>query len=183
MSKTLKAFTEMGITFRKNLSLLQKTVQPTGTGLIISSLKDTPIYYFCMLRFVPRQMTLMAFSISRQFRQRAGSAKVSATLTLADVKKERNYELWNEGARWIDMKRWNEFDKAKTAGTHIPSLKDHFFDAAAGTKTATHVGYVTYSEPNAGKTIGFKAGKNEWFPYPFSETSINPNIVQNPGWN
>jgi len=115
--------------------------------------------------------------------QRAGSAKVSTALTLADVKKERNYELWNEGARWIDMKRWNEFDKAKTAGTHIPSLKDHFFDAAESTKTATHVGYVTYSEPNAGKIIGFKAQKNEWFPYPFSETSINPNIVQNPGWN
>jgi starch-binding outer membrane protein, SusD/RagB family len=115
--------------------------------------------------------------------ERAGSAHVSSTLTLADVKKERNYELWNEGARWIDMKRWNEFDKAKTAGLHIPSLKDHFFDASASTKTATHVGYVTYSEPNAGKIVGFKAGKNEWFPYPFSETSINPNIVQNPGWD
>jgi hypothetical protein len=111
-----------------------------------------------------------------------GTAHVSATLTLADVKKERNYELWNEGARWIDMKRWNEFDKAKTAGEHIPTLRDHFFDADPATKTATHVGYVTYSEPNAAIAHGFKAGKNEWFPYPFSETSINPNITQNPGW-
>jgi hypothetical protein len=119
----------------------------------------------------------------KMVQQRAGSAKVSTALTLADVKKERNYELWNEGARWIDMKRWNEFDKAKKAGTHIPSLKDHFFDTDASTRTATHVGYVTYSEPNAGKIIGFKAQKHEWFPYPFSETSINPNIVQNPGWN
>jgi len=78
------------------------------------------------------------------------------------------------------MKRWNEFDKAKTAGTHIPSLKDHFFDATS--PTATHQGYVTYSEPNAGKTVGFVAGKHEWFPYPYSETSINPNIKQNPNW-
>jgi len=113
--------------------------------------------------------------------KRAGvSVHVSSTLTLADVKAERNYELWNEGARWIDMKRWNEFDKAKTAGTHIPSLKDHFFDATS--PTATHQGYVTYSEPNAGKTVGFVAGKHEWFPYPYSETSINPNIKQNPNW-
>ncbi|MDP4201865.1 MAG: RagB/SusD family nutrient uptake outer membrane protein [Bacteroidota bacterium] len=113
---------------------------------------------------------------------RAGSAHVSSALTLADVKKERNFELWMEGSRWIDMKRWNEFDKAKTAGKHIPSLKDHFFDSDPSTKTTTHVGYVTYSEPNAGKTVGFQAGKHEWFPYPYSETSINPNIKQNPGW-
>jgi len=116
--------------------------------------------------------------------KRAGvpATSISQTLTLADVKKERNYELWNEGARWIDMKRWNEFDKAKTAGEHIPTLRDHFFDSDATTKTATHVGYVTYSEPNAAISHGFKAGKYEWFPYPFSETSINPNIKQNPGW-
>jgi len=114
--------------------------------------------------------------------KRAGSKYISTTLTLPDVKKERNYELWNEGARWIDMKRWNELGKAKTAGERIPSLKDHFFDADPATKTATHVGYVTYSEPNAAISHGFKAGKNEWFPYPFSETSINPNIKQNPGW-
>ena len=113
---------------------------------------------------------------------RAGSAHVSSSLTLAEVQKERNYELWMEGARWIDMKRWNQFDKAKTAGTHIPTLKDHFFDADPSTKTTTHVAYVTYSEPNAGKTIGFKAGKHEWFPFPFGETSINPSIKQNPGW-
>ena len=29
---------------------------------------------------------------------------------------------------------------------------------------------------------GFKTGKHELFPFPDLETSINPNIVQNPGW-
>jgi len=113
---------------------------------------------------------------------RAGSAHVSATLTLADVKKEKNYELWNEGTRWIDLKRWKETGKLANVGKHIPSLKDHFFDATS--PSATHVAYVTYSEPNtaAGKTFGFVAGKHELFPYPYSVTSINPNIVQNPGW-
>jgi hypothetical protein len=113
---------------------------------------------------------------------RAGSAHVSTALTLAEVKKERNYELWNEGARWIDMKRWNEFSKLANVGKHVPSLKDHFFDATS--PTATHQYYLTYSEPNtaSGKTFGFVAGKHELFPYPFSETSINPNIKQNPNW-
>ncbi len=110
--------------------------------------------------------------------QRAGSDYVSAALTLADVKKERNYELWMEGSRWIDMKRWGEFEKAKKAGTHIPSLKDAFVND----KEAAHRGYLTYSEPNAGKQVGFQAGKHEWFPYPYNVISINPNLTQNPGW-
>lgn len=113
----------------------------------------------------------------QQVQQRAGSAHVSTALTLADVKKERNYELWNEDARWIDMNRWGELDKVKTAGKHIPSLKDAINDGEA-----THRGYITYSEPNASKQVGFVAGKHEWFPYPYAVTSINPNIVQNPGW-
>lgn len=112
---------------------------------------------------------------------RAG-APVSAALTLANVKKERNYELWMEGARWIDMKRWGELEKVKNAGTHIPSLKDAFNGNESGVKEAQHRGYVTYSEPNAGKTVGFKAGKHEYFPYPYSVISINPNLKQNPGW-
>lgn len=113
----------------------------------------------------------------QEVQTRAG-APVSATLTLEDVKKERNFELWMEGARWIDMKRWNEFEKAKDAGKNIPSLKDAFIND----EEAAHRGYVTYSQPNAGKTVGFQAGKHEWFPYPYNVISINPNLKQNPGW-
>ena len=110
--------------------------------------------------------------------QRAGSDYVSSTLTLQDVKKERNYELWMEASRWIDMKRWGEFEKAKKAGSRIPSLKDAFIND----NEPAHRGYLTYSEPNAGLSVGFKEGKHEWFPYPYNVNSINPNIVQNPGW-
>lgn len=110
--------------------------------------------------------------------QRAGSDYVSSTLNLEDIKRERNYELWCEGARWIDMKRWGELEKVKNAGKNIPSLKDAYFTLGE----STHRGYLEYSEPNAGKVVGFKENKHEWFPYPFSVTSINPNMVQNPGW-
>lgn len=114
----------------------------------------------------------------RMVQERAGSDYVSSTLTLQDVKKERNYELWMEASRWIDMKRWGEFEKAKKAGSRIPSLKDAFIND----NEPAHRGYLTYSEPNAGLPVGFKEGKHEWFPYPYNVTSINPNIVQNPGW-
>jgi len=113
---------------------------------------------------------------------RSGSGKISTTLTLADVKMERNYELWMEGARWIDMKRWGELDKAKNAGKHIPTLMDAFNGNETGVKEAQHRGYVTYSEPNTGKTIGFVAGKHEYFPYPAPVIRTNPILKQNPGW-
>ena len=113
----------------------------------------------------------------KEVQNRAG-APVSAKLTLEDVKKERNFELWMEGSRWIDMKRWNEFEKVKNAGKNIPSLKDAFFTDGE----EAHRGYVTYSEPNAGKTVGFQSGKHEWFPYPYDVISINPNLKQNDGW-
>lgn len=76
------------------------------------------------------------------------------------------------------MKRWGEFTKVAIAGEHIPQLKDGFFTK----DEAAHSAYLTYSEPNSDKEHGFKAGKHEWFPYPYGVTSINPNMVQNPGW-
>ncbi len=114
----------------------------------------------------------------RMVQERAGSNYISSSLTLNDVKKERNYELWMEGSRWVDMKRWGEFEKVKKAGTKIPSLKDAFIND----DEPLHRGYVTYSEPNAGKQVGFKEGKHEWFPYPYNVISINPNLIQNPQW-
>lgn len=115
----------------------------------------------------------------QEVQTRAG-APVSASLTLDDVKRERNYELWNEGSRWIDMKRWNEFDGLANRGKNIPSLKDAFFTDGE----AEHRGYVTFSNPNddAKVNYGFEP-KHEWFPYPYHVTSTNPNITQNDGWN
>ena len=66
----------------------------------------------------------------------------------------------------------------------IGSLYDHMFDADDATRTDVHSPYVKHHEYNkeAGKQTGFQKGKHELFPFPTLETSINPNIVQNPGW-
>ncbi len=111
--------------------------------------------------------------------QERADAPVSTSLTLEDVKRERNYELWNEGARWIDMKRWNEFDGLANRGKNIPSLKDAFFVSGA----AEHEAIVTFSNPNDDRNVsyGFEE-KHKWFPYPYGVTSINPNIIQNDSW-
>ena len=67
-------------------------------------------------------------------------------------------------------------------GKSFPNFCDKFFTQGA----AKHEGYVDYSDadwciklyPN----LGFQRGKHELFPFPYSETSVNENIKQNPGW-
>lgn len=111
---------------------------------------------------------------------RAGSKHVSTACTLDEVKNEKRFEMWLEGCRWLDMVRWGDLDGVMNSGKNIPTLHDAFF--ADG--EPRHRAYITHGNPNEGiAETGFVKGKHELFPYPFSETSINPNIVQNPGWD
>lgn len=114
--------------------------------------------------------------------ERAGSKHISSTLTLDEVKNEKKYEMWLEDCRWPDMVRWGDLDGIKNAGKNIPSLHDEFIAPDKPNYKKKHVGYLTYSNPNEGKAFGFVKGKHEYFPIPYSETSTNPNIKQNPGW-
>lgn len=118
---------------------------------------------------------------------RAESKTVSTSLTLDAVKKEKRFEMWMEGVRWPDMVRWSIqdgdtgiFDSVKNNGRNIPSLTDLYNWDAPG--TTEHKIVVSYEDCPSKQDVGFKANKNEWFPYPFAETSINPEIGQNPGW-
>ncbi len=69
---------------------------------------------------------------------------------------ERLMELAGEGQRWFDLRRWH------MAG--MITLDNNFFDSAL---------------PN---DIGFVSGKHINFPIPNSETDVNPNVTQNPGY-
>ena len=42
---------------------------------------------------------------------------------------------------------------------------------------------MLHHDYNADKPHGYIKGKHELFPFPDNVTSINPNIVQNPGWS
>ena len=41
---------------------------------------------------------------------------------------------------------------------------------------------MAHTAKDFGAEVGFKDGKHELFPFPYTVTSINPNITQNPGW-
>ncbi|WP_303430732.1 RagB/SusD family nutrient uptake outer membrane protein, partial [uncultured Muribaculum sp.] len=84
---------------------------------------------------------------------RAGSAHVSSTLTLDEVKNEKAFEMWIEGVRFPDMVRWGDTDGVVNNGKNIPSTYDAFFTK----KEPKHRIYVEYSNPNKGQT-GFVKG-------------------------
>ena len=124
-------------------------------------------------------------------RERAGLAPL-ATVTMDDLKKEKSYELWLEGSRWLDLLRWGDTERVKQAGQAVPKLFDKIHRAPKSGETpiwqygseANSRFYMvnTHEAIDAKYTVGFQAGKHEFFPYPTSVVSKNPNIVQNPGW-
>ena len=126
-----------------------------------------------------------------EIQKRAGSKTISTTATMDVLKKEKSYELWNEGCRWLDILRWNDTAKVAQAGQAVPKLFDKLYRTpAAGEKVTWENGteansrfytVETHEAIDAKWTVGFQE-KHKFFPYPTSVMDKNPNIVQNPGW-
>jgi hypothetical protein len=106
---------------------------------------------------------------------------------LAEIRRERRVELFNEGFRYDDLRRWKQGKKltkkslglamnaaAKTryAGTVVRT----YFDAERGKE---------YLEPYAGTDFEnpvFDENRHYLWPIPLNSLAQNPNIKQNPGW-
>ena len=126
-----------------------------------------------------------------KIRTRAGLTEL-ASVDMNVLKKEKSYELWLEGSRWLDLLRWGDTDKVKQAGQNVPKLFDKLYRAPkAGETVAWENGdeansrfytVATHEAIDRGDKVGFVTGKNEFFPYPTSVMDKNPNLVQNPGW-
>ena len=126
-----------------------------------------------------------------EIRKRAGLAPLGS-VGMEDLKKEKSYELWLEGSRWLDLLRWGDTARVKQAGQDVPKLFDkNFRKPASGEKVTWQFGseansrfytVSTHEAIDAKWTVGFKEGKHEFFPYPTSVMEKNPNLVQNPGW-
>ena len=127
-----------------------------------------------------------------QIQQRAGSKTISTSVNMDVLKKEKSYELWLEGCRWLDLVRWGDTGKVAQAGQSVPKLFDKLHRAPkSGEKVTWENGseansrfytVETHAAIDAGWKVGFKAGQHEFFPYPTSVMDKNPNLVQNPGW-
>lgn len=129
----------------------------------------------------------MALKLVQDIQNRAGSKTVwasAADVTLENVKTEKMIEMWLEGCRYQDLIRWGDTDELMQNGKYFPNFRDLLFDDK--NPSAVHKGVIDESDADWCVKLypetGFKKGKHELFPFPFSETSVNENIVQNPGW-
>ena len=134
-----------------------------------------------------------ALDAINQIQRRAGSQTVSTTVDMDVLKREKQFELWFEGSRWIDLVRWGDTDGVQQAGQSVTVLYDKFFRAPQsndenviwenGAEENSRF-YIasTHEAKNQGYQIGFVAGKHNLFPYPQTQMAANPNLVQNPGW-
>ena len=114
--------------------------------------------------------------------ERAGSKTPVTKCDMETVKTEKLLEMWLDGTRFQDLVRWGDAAKELADnGKYYPS----YYDALSKLGEAKHPGYVDASDADwCAKiySVGFKAGKNELFPFPFNEMQLNPNLVQNPGY-
>jgi len=91
-------------------------------------------------------------------------------VTLNDIKREKRHEFVGECLRFQDLLRWGDAaTKMKDNGLLYPLC------APNGTVTMTPTGKTS-------SNAGFKTGKHEHLPYPYTETTLNKNIKQNPGY-
>ena len=118
----------------------------------------------------------------KKVNERAGGKTHPTALTMDAVKTEKFLEGWLDGTRFQDLIRWGDAAKELADnGKYYPT----FYDAMSKKGEAKHRGYIDESDADwCAKlySVGFKAGKNELFPFPFNEMQLNPNLVQNPGY-
>jgi starch-binding outer membrane protein, SusD/RagB family len=106
---------------------------------------------------------------------------------LVEIRRERRIELFGEGFRYNDLKRWKQGKKLAQPTLGI------LFDAAAkakyvGAKVSTSVDPTngkTYIDVYKGTDIAnpvFDESKHYYWPIPLGSIAQNPNIKQNPGW-
>jgi len=105
-----------------------------------------------------------------EVRTRAQLAPVPA-LTYQIIKDERRAELFCEQERFFDLVRWGD---APTVLANKGKTYYKFYGYKEGT-TEWNVEAV----PGTGK--GWQ-DKYNLFPFPFEQTTANPNLKQNPGW-
>ena len=127
-----------------------------------------------------------------EIQKRAGSKTISTSADMDLLKREKSYELWLEGSRWLDIMRWGDTQRVANAGKDVPKLFDKIHRAPKSGETPNwengteaNSRFYTISTHQAidrGDKVGFIKGKHEFFPYPTSVMDKNPNIVQNPGW-
>ena len=120
--------------------------------------------------------------------KRAGAPEYDK-LTFENVMQEKQYELWFESCRFLDLVRWSKQGKVNLEQVyngsgihqHVPTVHDEFSEPDQAGFGKYHKFYTTHSAvPNGGGV--FKVGKNEYLPFPRDVKTANPNLKDVLGW-
>ena len=107
---------------------------------------------------------------------------------LVEIRRERRIELFMEGFRYDDLRRWKQGKKLeqKDYGMRWDDANRNRVDPNGDvTVLSGSVGGVEYLEVYKGtdfETPEFDEGKHYLWPMPLSALSQNPDLGQNPGW-
>ncbi len=122
--------------------------------------------------------------------RRSGSGKISSSLTFDAVMEEKQYEMWFENCRFLDLVRWSKQGKVnldqiynKNYGgihKHVPTVHDEFSEPGMPGFEKYHKFYTTY-EAAPGNT-DFVVGKHEYLPFPRDVKTANPYLKDVLGW-
>lgn len=110
------------------------------------------------------------------------------TAVLAEIRRERRVELFMEGFRYDDLRRWKQGKKLenKDYGIRWDDANKSVIDPdGKATVQSGEVDGVPYLEIYKGtdyETPVFDESKHYLWPIPSDVRSQNPNIEQNPGW-
>ncbi|MEQ8552914.1 MAG: RagB/SusD family nutrient uptake outer membrane protein [Cyclobacteriaceae bacterium] len=107
---------------------------------------------------------------------------------LVEIRRERRIELFSEGFRYDDLRRWKQGPKLRQKDFGMrwdDANKAALTGAGDATVGFSNIGGVPYLEVYKGtdyETPEFDENKHYLWPLPLSAISQNPNLGQNPGW-
>ena len=104
---------------------------------------------------------------------------------IVEIRRERRVELFMEGFRYDDLRRWKQGKKLE-----IPSYGIRWDEAAIArypkanvvSSTVDGVPYVDIYKGTDWENPVFNESKHYLWPIPLADLAQNPNIRQNPGW-
>lgn len=123
----------------------------------------------------------------QEIQKRSGSGKISDKLTWEAVAEEKQYEMWFESCRFLDLVRWSKQGKVdlnaifNTSGIHATAttVKDEFFIEG---KPGYGKEHKLFTVPCELKYNKFVVGKHEYFPFPLDVKNANPDLHDVLGW-
>lgn len=108
---------------------------------------------------------------------------------IVEIRRERRIELFMEGFRYDDLRRWKQGKKLENPDLGIrfdAGMKAEIDPEGAAVVKTTSVGGIDYVDVYQGTDWAnpvFDENKHYFWPIPLSAISQNPAIEQTPGWN